>query len=394
MFLIYLFNFLRGYVIIKAEGNFLERFINICTHRDINIWNLKIKGEHCLTAQTSIEGFYSLRSVCKKTGTRVQILKRKGLPFLLRNLRRRKALVFGFVLFVSMILWFCSHIWVVEIPNVEGIDEELIRRDLEKCGVKVGAAASKIDPEQVQQEMLSLNPQLSWFWPQISGTKVLCGLKLRSPKPDIVQKDEVCNIVAAKSGIIENMIVREGAALVGKGYSVAKDQLLVSGVLGSKVLGVRYVHADADIIAQTTNIIKGQYSLVMDEKIPTGKEKTKYTIKFLGTEIPIPVLGKQYAAWEEETSEYPLRIGKSFYMPISLEKERMKEVILQPRVLEREQVVEEARDALLAEIQKQIGDGEIIDSTVTVTDLDETTIEVAVEAKCREKIAKQLKIQR
>ncbi|MBQ8794496.1 MAG: sporulation protein YqfD, partial [Clostridia bacterium] len=50
-------NFSRGYVTIKATGEHLERFINMCTCENINIWNVKSRGLSTLTACVSVKGF-------------------------------------------------------------------------------------------------------------------------------------------------------------------------------------------------------------------------------------------------------------------------------------------------------------------------------------------------
>lgn len=38
-----LWNYIKGYVIIFVEGYFLEKFVNICTRRQIFLWDIKKK---------------------------------------------------------------------------------------------------------------------------------------------------------------------------------------------------------------------------------------------------------------------------------------------------------------------------------------------------------------
>ena len=47
-----LFHCLDGYVHIRAEGIFLERFLNICMRRDLDIRNVKRCGAERLTAES------------------------------------------------------------------------------------------------------------------------------------------------------------------------------------------------------------------------------------------------------------------------------------------------------------------------------------------------------
>ena len=57
MLLMRLWNYLRGYVIIVVEGYFLEKFINMCTHRQIYLWDVKASGNCVMTLKASIKGF-------------------------------------------------------------------------------------------------------------------------------------------------------------------------------------------------------------------------------------------------------------------------------------------------------------------------------------------------
>ena len=40
MFLVHLWNYIRGYVIIIVTGRSIERFINICSKRQILLWDI------------------------------------------------------------------------------------------------------------------------------------------------------------------------------------------------------------------------------------------------------------------------------------------------------------------------------------------------------------------
>ena len=44
MLFIRILNYIKGYLIITINGVFAERFINICVHRNILIWDEKTAG--------------------------------------------------------------------------------------------------------------------------------------------------------------------------------------------------------------------------------------------------------------------------------------------------------------------------------------------------------------
>ena len=82
--------YMRGYLRIKVWGFSPERFMNLCSNREILLWDIEKDGD-TYRMSLSLKSFYRLKSIVKKTGTRVAILERYGLPFLLPKLWKRKA---------------------------------------------------------------------------------------------------------------------------------------------------------------------------------------------------------------------------------------------------------------------------------------------------------------
>ena len=73
--MINLLKFLRGYVRIRVWGFAPERFMNLCSSRNILLWDItkeKDVYEMCI----SLGGFRKLKGIARTTRTRVVILKR------------------------------------------------------------------------------------------------------------------------------------------------------------------------------------------------------------------------------------------------------------------------------------------------------------------------------
>lgn len=71
---------LRGYVKIRVWGFAPQRFINLCSNKGILLWNIE-KQDDVYIMCVSLESFYRLRSIARKTKVRVVISERYGLPF-------------------------------------------------------------------------------------------------------------------------------------------------------------------------------------------------------------------------------------------------------------------------------------------------------------------------
>ena len=90
-------SWLRGFVRIRVSGLSVERFMNLCGHRNILLWDVVRKEEYwemCI----SIKAFRSLRPIVRKTGTKVVITERCGLPFFIHKMGVRKIFVAGLIL--------------------------------------------------------------------------------------------------------------------------------------------------------------------------------------------------------------------------------------------------------------------------------------------------------
>ena len=97
--------FLKGYVRMKIWGVSPERFLNLCSNKNLLLWDISKDGDAYIMC-ISLKAFLQLRPIARKTGVRVVVLQRYGLPFLLPGLLKRKIFVAGLVLCV--IFWMVS----------------------------------------------------------------------------------------------------------------------------------------------------------------------------------------------------------------------------------------------------------------------------------------------
>ncbi len=91
--LLKIIRYIKGYIRIRVIGYSAERFLNACSHKGIFLWGLKpVDGAYEMNI--TIKGFRQLKPIIRKTGTKVVIVRRFGLPFFLHKYRKRK-LFFG-----------------------------------------------------------------------------------------------------------------------------------------------------------------------------------------------------------------------------------------------------------------------------------------------------------
>ncbi len=132
-----LIRYILGYVNISIQGYYIERFINLCISNGIFLWNVKLKEMAFASANVGIQDFKKLKIYAKKTGCRIKLESKRGLPFLMDRYKKRK--IFFGVLILMALLFFAESrfIWNIEIRGIERINEEEIMQNLEEYGLKV-----------------------------------------------------------------------------------------------------------------------------------------------------------------------------------------------------------------------------------------------------------------
>ena len=139
-----LISYIQGYLCIRINGNSTERFLNACRYRGIRLWGLNaVHGAYEMNI--SIRDFKKLKPVIRKTGTKVVIVKKFGLPFSLYRRRKRKLFFVGAFLSIFLVFWMSRYIWNIDIEgNISRTDETLIEF-LKTKSVQSGMEKSEVD---------------------------------------------------------------------------------------------------------------------------------------------------------------------------------------------------------------------------------------------------------
>ena len=90
------FKFIYGCVTIHVMSGSRERFINMCHHRKICLEHV-ISGDEYLEAVISARNFRTACEIAKKTGNKIRIKKKKGIPFIAFRYRKHYSFVAGVV---------------------------------------------------------------------------------------------------------------------------------------------------------------------------------------------------------------------------------------------------------------------------------------------------------
>lgn len=285
MLVLRLIRFVLGFVSFTAEGGFPERFINLCRLRGIQLWELRCR-DGIITACTDRKGYLGIRPVARKSGMRVRIKKKHGLPFFLNRHSRRVGILIGMCFCVAALCILSTRIWSIDVTGNIRVPSEEIIGIFEELGVKKGTAGDKINITAVENSALSRLPDLAWLNINISGSAALIEVRERDASPEEDEGGEPSDIVAARDGQIVILRPFNGTQEQKIGNPVLKGDLLISGIEENRDLTVSFCRAKGYVVARTNRSLGISQSREIRVRIPV-KEKKSYIIDFLFFSVPI-----------------------------------------------------------------------------------------------------------
>ncbi len=270
---------LKGYVNIRAEGFFVEKFLNLCSESNIYIWDVKNISENVYTLSMSIKAFRVAKKFARDTRTQIKITQKMGFPFFVYRLKFRKGITIGFVTGIVMFLFLTSFVWSIEIEGNVAVSDEEILTALKDSGFRKGVSRYFLDESDLQNSVLLKIKKLSWMWVYLEGTKARVEVRERVDTPEIVDKTTPSNIIASSDGLITDIVVKDGEPAVKVGDVVKKGDLLIGGVVGIGEDKFRLTNARGEVFARTWKKQSAVQPLNVKKYKKTGKKITKKVVK-------------------------------------------------------------------------------------------------------------------
>ncbi len=395
LLLLRLWNYLHGYVIIIVEGFFIEKFINICMHRQIKLWDIRAQKKRLMTMRIGIKSFKLIRPIARKTKCKVRLLKKNGLPFVLNKYRRRKAFLAGVVIFFVLIYILSSFVWSVEITGNDKLGASELADLLAQNGISTGILKYRIDTDKAVTNMMLGIEELSWISIVVRGTRVKVDVRERIEMPRIVPRHIPCDIIATKDGIIKRIVATEGIETAGEGDTVQSGQVLISGSIPSldKKKESRLVHAMGTVTARTWYEEEAPVILSQTERLRTGKAINDYSLILFSWELDILQRKNKFRDYSVFESRKKLSLGENLIFPIEWVTVRYVEEKLIEAVINEEDARSAAVQTALKKALKRVPDtAQIVKQSVNYISDDKEGLIAKVTIECIEDIGKSKQI--
>lgn len=390
MFLTRAFKRLKGVVTIKVIGKKAEKLINIAMERKIPVWNVKRKKDYLIMSLT-IDGYKELWYVCRKINIPIKIINKKGAPFLLNKLRRRKVFAIGLILFILTLYTLSSFIWFIEVEGLETINSQEFFEVLNEHNLKRGTFKYNLDIDDLEQQLKLRFREIAWVSVNLVGTQAVV---------EVVEKDTAdeihigaSNIIAKKDGVITKILVLSGQRAVDIGQTVAKNQVLVKGQIFNE-------QSRTHMLVRSFAIVEGRiWYEGYGEALPretiyhqTGKTSEVKYLSLFGKKIRISAKEIPFEKFDRKESIQSLRIRTS-RIPVKLITHTFFEVKgteVKYNINEMERL---AKDRAINEARRQVPEGiEIVNKTVNILEKSEEIVRVKVILETIEEIGKTQRI--
>ncbi|HHU76701.1 MAG TPA: sporulation protein YqfD [Firmicutes bacterium] len=327
--------FLPGYLLIEIKGRGIARLMNLTVREGISLGNLRSQGD-TVTVRVSPRDFKRLRPLLRITGCSVHILEKKGGLLLSLAGRNRKSLLIGLILFCGLLYYLASFVWIIDITGNEAVGNGEIMTALGKYGVTVGVPKKQLDPPWLEKALLLDIEELSWVGVRLRGVYLEIQVVERLREP--AGLGETFDLVAAKDGLVVDVLVLAGEAAVEAGETVRKGQLLISGspvvtMPGEPDPGERdrargmvealvwyeaFSQAPLFVIQKTkTGSVSHSYSCIVKDKnhhlwgnrsVPYRNyelEKIRYVLAWRNLRFPVEIVSSRFSELEISTKTVP-----------------------------------------------------------------------------------------
>ena len=280
--------YLRGYNRVHLSGAEFSLFLNNMVKDRIPFWNLERNGPFDLSISIFCRDLDQTTDNIDRSMCEFHYVEKIGFGDTVKGLLHRKLFLVGLSVIILFFLVFPQFVFFYEVNGNMEISDEQILQTLYEIGIHEGIYGPRLKPKWIKDHVLNVLPELQWITITQNGCKAKVVVRERPDTPEITNRKDLTNIVAAHGGLITDISVLEGQAVCKPGDIVSKGDLLVSGLVDAGRV-YRLVHAQAEIFARTwkrnvlvTPRISRIKQIVEAEEMTLWLELGKQRIKIFG----------------------------------------------------------------------------------------------------------------
>lgn len=234
---------------VRSKCSDYYRFISKVQYLNINILDIKYENNY---VYLKIDNKYLDKLNKYLVSYKFRVVNVTGIYKVIELLK--KNYIFVICLLIGVVLFLILSNMIVKINIIHENKEirEIIANELDEYGIKVLSFKKSYDElDEIRQEILDKYPdKLDWMEFDVDGQVINVRVEERIIT-DTSKSDKVCDLVATKSGVINDILVSEGEVKVNINDYVREGDTLVSGVITYNEEDRRYTCASGRVYATT-----------------------------------------------------------------------------------------------------------------------------------------------
>ncbi|HWJ03201.1 MAG TPA: sporulation protein YqfD [Verrucomicrobiae bacterium] len=370
---------LTGVLTVVGDGGHLEGFINGIREKGIVLWEVRRVQPTVIRFKIQPEFYNLLRPIVRATGVKVRIIKRSGLPFFWRRLKKRKGIMAGVACCGLILYALSSYVWFIDVKGNAKVNTLQILKAADEAGLKRGMWRKQVNTGKAAREIKEKVPQAAWVGVSVQGTRVLVEIVEKVEKPPA--KPGKGALLAAKTGLISDVMVIKGTPQVKEGQTVKKGQVLIGAD--------SFPAAQGFVRARVWYTGVGIAKVVEEGVEPTDNTSTSLRIK-IGTKVII-LTGKKspFALFKEEVKVNSLPQWRNMTIPVEVITVTYQEMQSYKHTITREEALKLAEERARADLKSKLPpDVKILKEKTTLEPVkDSNTIRVHIDVETLEEIA-------
>ena len=267
------------------------------------------------------------------------------------------------------------------ILKLHGVDENKqaqILQIVENEGVKIGKYKGKVDLQGLINKIRLEREDVAWVGMEIKGTNLIIKIAEADEKPEIIDENEYCNIVATKDGIIAKVEALNGTPAVNVNDTVKKGDVLIKGWIEGKFTDNRFVHAEGQVMAKVWYSDKEKVYYNQNYENQTGAKERKYSVNVNNFKINFFKTLSKFEKYDTIRTVKKLKITSNFYLPIEIVVNENFEKQQKQMQYTKEQAKEIGINDLKNKLESQISNKENISNIYINTNETDEYLEVEV----------------
>ena len=192
-----IFHFIFGRLFFRISGQHVERFLNLCAKNQVVLWDLK-PDQDGYSFYIRKNAYEELKNLASKTNAQIKLDGTYGLPFFLREHRKRKAFFFSAAMALMVIFLLSQFVWEITVSGSEVYSENDILKYVRTNFYRPGTWKHKVDCDLLEEHLREDYDEIAWVSCSLTGTRLHVEIKETLDRETKQNPSSTCDIVANK----------------------------------------------------------------------------------------------------------------------------------------------------------------------------------------------------